>query len=101
MEDRPDATSSGVIRGTLQQIASAITPAIGASPFASIQNHEGPEATLQVATVVRHQNVVAGKIISDEGMNLQGKTTKEMKLEEFEAFKSFRAMRKLQRKRQL
>ncbi|CAH1414562.1 unnamed protein product [Lactuca virosa] len=100
MEDGPDGTSSGAIRGTSQQIVGPSTPAVGASPFMRMQNLEGPEATPAVATMVRHQNTIAGKLISDEGANLQGKTAEEMELEEFEAFKSFRAMRKLQNERQ-
>ncbi|CAH1435674.1 unnamed protein product [Lactuca virosa] len=51
--------------------------------------------------MVRHQNIVAEKFDNDEGAILQGKTTEEMELEEFEAFKSFRVMRKLQSERQL
>ncbi|CAH1440107.1 unnamed protein product [Lactuca virosa] len=51
--------------------------------------------------MVRHQNVVSGKLISDEGMDQEGKKAEEMELEEFEAFKSFSAMRKLQSERQL
>ncbi|CAH1421614.1 unnamed protein product [Lactuca virosa] len=100
MEGGPDGTSSGGIRGTSQQIAGASTPVVGASPVARIPKLKGPEATPQVATVVRHQNVVIRKIISDDGTDLQGKTIEEMELKEFEAFKSFRAMRKLQSQRQ-
>lgn len=66
-----------------------------------MQNLEGPKATPQVATVARHQNAVAGKFVIDGGTNLQGKTEKEMELDEFEAFKSFRAMRKLQSERRV
>lgn len=43
-----------------------------------MQNLEGLEATPQIATVVKHQNVVVGKFISDEGANLQGKTVEEI-----------------------
>ncbi|CAI9266802.1 unnamed protein product [Lactuca saligna] len=60
-----------------------------------MQNLEGPEAT------VRHQNEVVGRLVSNEGTSLQGKTIEEVELEEFEAFRSFSAMRKLQNERQL
>ncbi|CAI9274035.1 unnamed protein product [Lactuca saligna] len=41
MEEGPDGTSSGVIRGTSQQIVGASTLAVGASPVARMQNLEG------------------------------------------------------------
>lgn len=97
MEDGLDGTSSGAIHGTPQQTADASTPVVGASPVARMQNLEVPEATPQV----RHQNVFVDKFVSNEGANLQGKTTEKMELEEFEAFKSCRAIRKLQSERQL
>ncbi|CAI9270779.1 unnamed protein product [Lactuca saligna] len=101
MEDGYDGTSSGAICGTLQQTVGTSTRADKASPVARMQNLEGPEATLQVSTVVRHQNIVTRKFFSDERTDLQGKTTEEVELDEFEAFQSFIAMRKLQSEKRL
>ncbi|CAI9272866.1 unnamed protein product [Lactuca saligna] len=77
------------------------TQAGEASPIARMQTLEGPEATLQVTTVVRHQSTVAGNFVSDERANSQGKTTEEVEFDEFETFKSFRVMRKLQSEKRL
>ncbi|CAH1435729.1 unnamed protein product [Lactuca virosa] len=100
MEDGPDGTSSGVIRGTLQQTADTSTQADEASPVARMQNLEGPEATPQVATVVRHQNTVTRKFVSDERTDLQGKTTEEVELDEFEALRKLQSDKRLQKEKE-
>lgn len=51
--------------------------------------------------MVRYQGATVGKFVSNEGADLQGKTAKEIELDEFKAFQRFRALRKSQSEKQL